>query len=96
MGRVIVLDGVERTDDAQTFPHEVVHLLQFDFFKIAWGQPLENELRSQVFRGRRPLNWLHGGFVVPMMLSLELTISRDGYLLSLAQYEAEWLEKHCC
>lgn len=95
VGHAIVLDGLFVDQGDAAFPHEVVHLLQFDFLLVAWDQPLERALRSRVPGTGWVPRWLHVGAMVPGLWMIDDEVNNGrGYMYRLLQAEAAWLERH--
>jgi hypothetical protein len=61
--------NVDLTDRETTLRHERVHVLQYDFTQIMWGDPLEEFLVQRVPYARTLSNYVRFGITVPLIAS---------------------------
>jgi hypothetical protein len=88
---VVLIDASERdpadVDDA--LAHERVHVLQYDFVSVAWGEPLEQWITSKVPATRPLYRYIDFGTSAALWGGLNLAVpqrakpwEREAYLLS--------------
>ena len=94
IGRLIILDGTQPALEDQVFSHEVVHVLQHDFFQHAWDRPLEAWLRRTVPGGGIVPAWLEFALLAPLLKDATDALNDgNGILRRLTEAEAEWFER---
>jgi hypothetical protein len=94
IGRLIILDGTQPALEDQVFSHEVVHVLQHDFFQHAWDRPLEAWLRRTVPGGGLVPAWLEFALLAPLLHDATDALNDgNGILRRLTEAEAEWFER---
>jgi hypothetical protein len=94
-GRLIILDGTQQpAQQRDTFSHEVIHVLQHDFFYTTWDRPVEAWLRRSLPGGSIVPAWLEFEPLTPLINELLDALNNgNGILGRLSETEAEWFER---
>jgi hypothetical protein len=91
-GFVVIQDRLVHEMD-QTFRHEMIHVLQYDFFERAWVDPVEDALRRAHPWTRRVPDWMQAGLMAPALFGLiGVFLDQDQGVRGLIEEEAAWFE----
>src|SRR5688500_7503222 len=91
-GGIIVLGANAAESLHDTFAHERVHVLQYDYSQEVWGDPFEDWLAAKLPGGSTLLRFVRPGIMLPGIGSAVSEVVEIDWIDRPWELEAEYLE----